>query len=254
MSLAVEGLTVRRRGHPGHPGHRDPVLHDVSFVVADGSVIGVGGPSGSGKTTLLMAIAGLVRPSAGRIEVAGVPSSDFRARARVIGYVGSSTAVEDDLTPTEHLAFHASLRGIGRSQRGGLVAGLIELLDLGTWRDTPGRLLTDGLRRRLAIARALLHDPSVVLLDDPARGLDPAARVDLVDLIAGLSDAGRTVVVAGGDLDDFAPCLTDLAVLEGGRLVAFGEPEAVLGDTQGSRLGISARLLSLDRSLSLGRA
>ena len=67
MSLAVDGLTVRRRGHPGH---RDPVLHDVSFAVADGSVIGIAGPSGSGKTTLLAAIAGLVRPSAGRIEVA----------------------------------------------------------------------------------------------------------------------------------------------------------------------------------------
>ena len=249
MSLAVEGLTVRRRGHPGH---RDPVLHDVSFAVADGSVIGIAGPSGSGKTTLLATIAGLVRPSAGRIEVAGVSSSDFRARARVIGYVGSSSAVEDELSPTEHLAFHASLRGIGRAQRGGLVAGLIELLDLGTWRDTPGRLLTHGLRRRLAIARALVHDPSVVLLDDPANGLDPAARVDLVDLIAGLSDAGRTVVLAGGDLDDFAPCLTDLAVLERGRLVAFGEPEAVLGDSQGnrqlSRQGISARLLSLGRA------
>lgn len=248
MSLAVDGLTVRRRGHPGH---RDPVLHDVSFAVADGSVIGIAGPSGSGKTTLLAAIAGLVRPSAGRIEVAGVSSSDFRARARVIGYVGSSSAVEDELSPTEHLAFHASLRGIGRAQRGGLVAGLIELLDLGTWRDTPGRLLTHGLRRRLAIARALVHDPSVVLLDDPANGLDPAARVDLVDLIAGLSDAGRTVVLAG-DLDDFAPCLTDLAVLERGRLVAFGEPEAVLGGSQGnrqlSRQGISARLLSLGRA------
>lgn len=248
MSLAVDGLTVRRRGHPGH---RDPVLHDVSFAVADGSVIGIAGPSGSGKTTLLAAIAGLVRPSAGRIEVAGVSSSDFRARARVIGYVGSSSAVEDELSPTEHLAFHASLRGIGRAQRDGLVAGLIELLDLGTWRDTPGRLLTHGLRRRLAIARALVHDPSVVLLDDPANGLDPAARVDLVDLIAGLSDAGRTVVLAG-DLDDFAPCLTDLAVLERGRLVAFGEPEAVLGGSQGnrqlSRQGISARLLSLGRA------
>lgn len=229
MSITVEALSVRRRRHAS------PVLHDVSFSIAGGSILGVGGPSGSGKSTLLATLAGLVRPASGRIELAGIASRRPRDLARIVGYVGADDGVEADLTPAEHLRFHASLRGIGRKERAGLVAGLIELVDLGEWRDVPGRLLTAGLRRRVAIARAMVHDPAVVLIDDPAVGLDPAARADLVELLGGLGDAGRTVVVAGGDLDDFAGCITSLAVLDRGGLAAFGHPDAVLGSADGRR-------------------
>lgn len=229
MTLAVEGLTVRTNRHG------PPLLHDVSFAVAAGSILGVAGSSGSGKTTLLATVAGLIRPSVGRIEVAGSSGRRPSVLASRVGYVPASTAMEDELTPTEHLLFHASLRGVPRAQRAGLVAGLIELADLGGWSDVPGRRLTEGLCRRVAIARALIHDPAVVLLDDPVAGLDPAARGDLADLLLGLGDAGRTVVVAGGDLDDFDGCLTHLAVLDRGRLTAFGPVDDVLSRGDGSR-------------------
>jgi ABC-2 type transport system ATP-binding protein len=227
VTLVVEGLSVRPRRHA------PPVLQDVSFTVADGSIVGIGGASGSGKSTLLAAIAGLVRPSAGRIEVAG--QTGARARARAVGYVGPDAAAEDELTPAEHLAFHASLRGIGRREREPLVDGLLELVDLAGRRDVACATLTQGLRRRLAIARALLHDPAVVLLDDPSAELDAAGRADLVDLLCGLADAGRIVLVAGGDLDHFGRALTELAVLDGGRLVAFGPLDSVLSRDDGRR-------------------
>ena len=229
MTLVVDGLTVRTNRHGA------PLLHDVSFAVASGSVLGVAGSSGSGKSTLLATVAGLIRPSAGRIEVAGSSARRPSLLASLVGYVPASPAVEDELTPTEHLLFHASLRGVPRAQRAGLVAGLIELADLGDWSDVPGRRLTEGLRRRVAIARALIHDPAVVLLDDPVAGLDPSARADLADLLLGLADAGRTVVVAGGDLDDFDACLTHLAVLDAGRVTAFGPVDDVLRRADGSR-------------------
>jgi heme exporter protein A len=185
-ALEVEGLARRY-------GERE-ALRDVSLVLEEGRTLVVLGPNGAGKTTLLRVLASLLRPHAGRVRVLGssLPADAWAVRGR-IGLLGHEPLLYRELTPRENLRFHARLHGVGDER----VQELLETVAVSGRRDEPLRSLSRGTVQRVAVARAVLHDPPLLLLDEPNSNLDPAA-VELVAPLIGAS-SGRTRVICSHD-------------------------------------------------------
>ncbi len=159
-------------------------VNDLHLDIPTGSVFGLIGPNGAGKSTTFAMIAGLLRPSSGKVSVCGLdPSHDSRAARRRIGYMPDVLGVYDNLRVDEYLQFFASSYGIGRSAWPHLIDGLLELVELTVKRNAMVNSFSRGMKQRLSLARSLVHDPEFLILDEPASGLDPRARVELRDLL-----------------------------------------------------------------------
>lgn len=183
-------------------------VENIDFHAAPGKVTALIGPNGSGKTTLLLMLASLLRPDAGSIRIQGIdPTADPRAVRAVLGWMPDTLGFWESLTSREILTTVAALYGIGKAQARVRAAELLEVVNLGELADTPARVLSRGQAQRLSLARALVNDPSVLLLDEPASGLDPGARVQLRTLVRQLADSGKTVVISSHvlvELDEIA--------------------------------------------------
>jgi ABC-2 type transport system ATP-binding protein len=211
-------------------------VRDLDLDVPRGATYGLIGPNGAGKTTTMSVIASLLRPTAGRVRVAGCdPSRDPLTVRRHLGYMPDVLGVYDATTVTEYLEFFAGAYRVPRKQWPGLLDGLLELVDLGTKRDAQVNSLSRGMKQRLSLARALVHDPEVLVLDEPASGLDPRARVDLRTLLLTLRDMGKTVLISSHILPELQEVCTDVAIMEGGRLLAAGAPRDILQRLGGAR-------------------
>jgi heme exporter protein A len=192
----------------------------VSFSVGSGETLGLFGPNGAGKSTLLRILATLLRPHGGELRVLGgeLPSEAWKVRGRV-GYVGHEPLLYRELSGRQNLAFHARLFDVAQTR----VDQLLEAVGMQRRADDPVRELSRGMVQRLSTARALLHDPPLLLLDEPYSGLDPAAR-DLLDPLIG-KPSGRTRVLVSHDLEaGAAECDTALG-LRAGRQLYLGKPE-----------------------------
>jgi len=199
-------------------------LAGVDLAVPAGAVLAVLGPNGAGKTTLLRLVAGLARPSAGRLAVAGERAGRPAARARV-GLVGHQTFLYPELTARENLLFAARLHRVPRAL--GRAADLLREEGLAALADRPAGTLSRGTAQRLAIARALVHDPLALLLDEPFTGLDAASADRLAARIAAARDAGRAVLLSTHDVAR-ASALADTAlVLSRGRAAWTAPPGAL---------------------------
>src|SRR6266849_6465278 len=208
--LSAEGLT--------HAFGSPPVraLDGVSFRLESGHTLAVFGPNGAGKTTLLKVLAGLIRPQAGRAQVQG--------GRRAIGWIGHESHLYAHLTVRENLLFWASLYGVPARERGPRAADLMRRLGLGDRAGQPVWSLSRGLAQRAAIAKALIHDPSVLLLDEPFTGLDLAAAAELRALLGELrggDTGGRVVVLTTHNVDEGVELATDVAFQRHGRFVHF---------------------------------
>jgi ABC-2 type transport system ATP-binding protein len=195
-------------------------VESIDFNAAPGEVTALVGPNGSGKTTLLLMLASLLRPDAGSIRIQGIdPLVDPRGVRAILGWMPDTLGVWESLTSREILTTVAALYGIGKVQANVRAAELLEVVNLGHLADTPARVLSRGQAQRLSLARALINDPAVLLLDEPAGGLDPGARVQLRTLLRQLAASGKTVVISShvlAELDEMA----DAAVfLSKGRTV-----------------------------------
>lgn len=183
-------------------------VENIDFRAAPGEVTALIGPNGSGKTTLLLMLASLLRPDSGSITVAGMdPGADPRSVRAVLGWMPDTLGVWESLTGREILATMAALYGLDKQGAARRAAELLELVSLGDLADTPARVFSRGQAQRLSLARALINDPSVLLLDEPASGLDPGARVQLRTLVRQLADSGKTVVISShvlAELDEMA--------------------------------------------------
>jgi ABC-2 type transport system ATP-binding protein len=203
------------------------VLHDVSFNVLPGVAFGIAGANGSGKTVLLRLIASLDRPSAGQISIHGF---DTVRRARAvrdrIGYVPEEPMLYDGLSAEQYLQFVGRARGLGKQVRQVAVDTLLQVVGLEErrWRDV--NALSPGERRRLALASALVHEPDVLLLDDPLRGLDGFARLEQIEVLRELHRLGSTMVVAATRPEDLLEVCDNLSVLRDGLLVWSGDASA----------------------------
>lgn len=217
-------------------------LAGLSFAVAKGSIFGFIGQNGAGKTTTLRILGTLLLPDSGRAEVAGHNVLDEpQAVRRALGYMPDFFGVYDDLTVSEYLEFYAGAYGIRGSAARRLRDELLQLVDLGDKADAYVEGLSRGMQQRLCLARALVHDPQVLLLDEPASGLDPLARIEMRELLKELGRMGKTIVISSHILSELADLCTHVGMVRAGRLVAQGPVAEML---QESRTGIfSLRVL-----------
>ncbi|MGW0534768.1 ATP-binding cassette domain-containing protein [Streptomyces sp. NPDC003032] len=225
-AICAHGLT---KHYPGAEAVRGVDLH-----VRAGETFGFLGPNGAGKTTTIAMLCALARPTSGHARVAG---ADIRTQPqqvrRGVGLLFQHSAVDPDLSAERNLYLHARLYGLSRARARARSAALLELTELTARRRDRVRTLSGGLRRRLEIARALLHEPGVLFLDEPTVGLDPHARVQVWDHLARLrADRRTTVFVTTHYLDEAEHC-DRLAILDRGRVVTHGTPaalKAAIGD------------------------
>jgi ABC-2 type transport system ATP-binding protein len=219
--------------------HTVHALEDLSLEVPRGAIYGLIGPNGAGKTTFLRILAALILPSSGQVwfddaEVTRAPA----AVQRKIGYMPDFFGVYPDLTVVEYLEFYAGIHGVPRSKQGRVVTDLLELVDLSGKRTAPVETLSRGMKQRLCLARALIHDPEVLLLDEPASGLDPGARVEFRELLRTLQSMGKTIVVSSHILLDLAELCSNLAIIREGHLVIEGDIEQVTRSLGGQQLEV----------------
>ena len=218
--IRVEGVTHRFGSFT--------VLHDVWFEVPSGEIFGFIGPNGAGKTTTLRMMATLLEPDEGRVLVDGYDVVDRPADVRKsLGFMPDSFGVYERVTVIEYLEFFAAAHGIELGARQRTVDAVMELTDLGQLKDRLVANMSKGMKQRLAIARTLLHDPKVLILDEPANGLDPRARIEMRELIEELQRLGKTIVLSSHILTELSDMVTSVAILERGRLLAHGSVDAI---------------------------
>ena len=216
-------------------------LTDFSFEVPEGEVFGFIGANGAGKTTTLRILAGLTRPSGGWAEVDGVDVARERDRLHeLVGYMPDFFGVYDSMTAAEYLAFYASCYRLPKHIVNRVVADLLELVHLSAKRDAQVDSLSRGMKQRLCLARALVNDPKVLLLDEPASGLDPRARSEMRELVRALREMGKTIVLSSHILPELAEMCSSYGIIHDGRMVAHGPAGAIL-DNLGLRPGQGAR-------------
>jgi ABC-2 type transport system ATP-binding protein len=205
-------------------------LSDLTFEVPAGEVFGFIGANGAGKTTTLRILAGLARPSAGWAEVDGVDVATERDQLHeLVGYMPDFFGVYDSMTAAEYLAFYASCYRLPKHLTARVVTDLLELVHLGSKREAQVNTLSRGMKQRLCLARALVHDPKVLLLDEPASGLDPRARGEMRELVQALRELGKTIVLSSHILPELAEMCTSYGIIHDGRMVAHGPAGAILG-------------------------
>jgi ABC-2 type transport system ATP-binding protein len=204
-------------------------LKNVSFTVQPGEIFGFVGPNGAGKTTSLKILATLLQPSAGAAFIDGreVTADPYTVRGR-IGYMPDFFGVYDLLSTAEYLAFYASCYGIPRARHNKIITDLLQLIGLEAKRDAMVDTLSRGMKQRLCLARALVHDPLVLLLDEPASGLDPRARVEMRELLKELQQMGKTIVISSHILPELTELCSSFGIIDRGRMVATGTLEALM--------------------------
>lgn len=201
-----------------YPGLR--ALDEVSFEIAQGSITALVGPNGAGKTTLIRCLAGMDRPLSGSIHVNGVDVvAEPRASHQHIGYLSDFFGLYEDLSVRQSLTYAAAANGINATRHPEVVGQTAERLGLSDRLDQRAGDLSRGLRQRVAIAQAVIHAPQVVLLDEPASGLDPEARYQLGELFLTLRKSGMTLMVSSHILAELEAYSTDLLIMRNGRML-----------------------------------
>jgi ABC-2 type transport system ATP-binding protein len=231
--IAVEGLTKIY-------GNRTALDH-VSFEVPKGEIFGFVGPNGAGKTTTLRILSALLEPTSGRALVDGADVTEHPDLVHErLGYMPDFFGVYDQLTAGEYLDFYASCYRLPKARRKKITDDLLELVGLTDRRDQAVDTLSRGLKQRLCLARALVHDPAVLLLDEPASGLDPRARVEMREILKELQTMGKTIVISSHILPELTELCTMIGIIDQGRMRATGPVHDVIRQlTAGRRLRIT---------------
>ena len=220
---------------------RRAALDAVSFEVPKGEIFGFVGPNGAGKTTTLRILAALLEPTSGRafVDGADVSRQPDRVHER-LGYMPDFFGVYDQLTAAEYLDFYAACYRQPKARRTKIANDLLELVGLTDRRDQAVDTLSRGLKQRLCLARALVHDPAVLLLDEPASGLDPRARVEMREILKELQKMGKTIVISSHILPELTELCTMVGIIDQGRMRATGPVQDVIRQlTAGRRLRIT---------------
>jgi ABC-2 type transport system ATP-binding protein len=215
LAVRTEGLLKRYDGTLAVAG--------VDLEIGVGEIHGLVGPNGAGKTTTLKMLATVLEPTAGRATVAGLDVvKEPDSVRRVIGYMPDSFGVYDDMKVWEYLDFFARCYRLPAARRRQMIGDLLELVDLADKRDASVQALSRGMQQRLCLAHTLVHDPSVLLLDEPASGLDPRARVELRELLRELRALGKTILISSHILPELEELCTSVTIIDHGRVLASG--------------------------------
>jgi ABC-2 type transport system ATP-binding protein len=200
----------------------------INIAIPAGEVYGFIGPNGAGKSSTIKVLATLLRGFQGQVEVCGIDVRRHPGRIReIIGYVPDFFGVYEDLTAREYLHFFAAAYRIPGAKRRDLVDSVLELTDLTHKIDFQVDSLSRGMKQRLSLARVLLHEPQLLLLDEPASGLDPRARIEFRELLKALKEMGKTILLSSHILHELAQLCTQIGIIEAGKIVAQGPLEAI---------------------------
>ena len=213
-------------------------LVDFNLTIQAGDIFGFIGPNGAGKTTTMRILATLLEPSHGQAFIDGM---NVRKKGknirRIVGYMPDFMGVYDDLKVFEYLEFFAAAFGIERKKRKTIVEGVLELTDLQTKAAFPVDSLSRGMQQRLGLARVLIHDPRVLILDEPASGLDPRARIEIRGLLRELKRMGKTIMISSHILSELEEICDHVGIIEQGRLVFSGTMEEIR-----RRMGVKSKV------------
>jgi|Deesub1362A_J573_1020465.scaffolds.fasta_scaffold00115_46 ABC-2 type transport system ATP-binding protein len=214
-------------------------VKDVSFNVEEGEIFGILGPNGAGKTTLISMLSTAIIPDSGEITIFGLDvSTHAKEIRRSIGVIFQNSSLDDKLTCRENLWISASLYGVSRVERLKRIQEKLELVGLDEWENTLVKKLSWGMKRRLEIARALISNPKVLLMDEPTLGLDPKARFDLWEHLENL---GVTVVLSTNYMEEADRLCNKIALMDAGRLVAIDTPQDLKNTIKGDAITLRVR-------------
>lgn len=232
--IEIEGMT-RRYGTA-------VAVDNLTLRIEKGDAFAFIGPNGAGKTTTIKILATLLEPDSGTVRVDGISVTEEPERIReILGYMPDQFGVYDGMRVWEYLEFFAAAFRKGRSERRRLVQDVLELTDLEPRRHDFVSTLSMGLKQRLCLAKTLIHDPRVLILDEPASGLDPRARIEFRELMKELMAMGKTLFVSSHILPELADFCTKVGIIEGGRLLEFGAVDEVVDRVR----GMSARCVDV---------
>ena len=220
-------------------------LDGLSLSVDAGTVFGLLGPNGAGKTTALRLLTSLTRPTSGTARVAGVPVTDRERLVDHIGYLPESPPIAEALTGREQLEYHGGLRDMDPETVTDRTERLLDRFDMGA--DADRRIVTysKGMRRKIGIAQAVMHEPDVVFLDEPTAGLDPEATATMRTLVSELAADGTTVVLSTHILPVVEDVATTVGILDDGRLVERGDPDVLVDRMTGDETTLEDVFLEL---------
>lgn len=248
-TIEVEGLGFRY--------HITEALHDISFCVESGEVVGLLGPNGAGKTTALKILTGILPPGTGLVRINGftLPEQSLEAK-RIIGYVPETAGLYESLTAQEFLQLVGRLREIEERALNQKIVALLEVFEIAKQRFSWLATFSKGMRQKVLIAAALLHDPPILLLDEPLTGLDVNSSLIFKDLLHELSREGKTILYSSHVLDVVERVCNRILIIHQGSLIADGTLDSLKNQTKGSTLEQVFRQLTQSESTSptIGRA
>lgn len=211
-------------------------LNDLNLTLQAGTVFGFVGANGAGKSTTFSILATLLQPTSGDAFVNGKSvRTDASEVRKQIGYMPDFFGVYDQLKANEYLDFYGASYGISESERAVLIPQLLELVNLSHKRYEYVDLLSRGMKQRLCLARSLIHDPKVLILDEPASGLDPRARIEMRDILKQLKGMGKTILISSHILPELAEMCDEIGVIDGGKLIAHGSVADIQAQLAGER-------------------
>ncbi|HYF81961.1 MAG TPA: ABC transporter ATP-binding protein [Clostridia bacterium] len=204
-------------------------VSDLNLEVPEGEIFGFVGPNGAGKTTTMKIICGLLRATTGEITLDGVDVIRNNKRIKEkIGYMPDFFGVYDDLKVSEYLEFYASIYNIKGQEKKKITDDLLELVDLSHKREAYVDSLSRGMKQRLCLARSLVHNPRLLVLDEPASGMDPRARVEMKEILRNLKGMGKTIIISSHILPELAELCTSIGIIDKGRIVISGSVEEIM--------------------------
>ncbi|MFD3158568.1 ATP-binding cassette domain-containing protein [Haloimpatiens sp. FM7330] len=219
-------------------------VDNLNLHVPEGEIFGFVGPNGAGKTTTMKITAGLLRETSGDIYIDGINAFQNNRKVKeFIGYMPDFFGVYDNLKVNEYLDFYASIYDVNGRERKKVCDDLLELVDLSHKKDSYVDSLSRGMKQRLCLARSLVHNPKLLILDEPASGMDPRARFEMKEILKTLKDMGKTVIISSHILSELSEICTSIGIIDKGKIVMSGTVEEIMMKVYSSRV-VQIKVLS----------
>ncbi len=216
---------------------RFTAVDELNLEVSDGEIFGFVGPNGAGKTTTMKIICGLMAANDGEVSVNGIDAiKDTTSAKEIIGYMPDFFGVYDDLKVKEYLDFYASIYNIKANERKKISDDLLELVDLTDKKESYVDSLSRGMKQRLCLARSLVHNPKLLVLDEPASGMDPRARVEMKEILRNLKTLGKTIIISSHILSELSELCTSIGIIDRGKMVISGKVSEIMQQVYSKRM------------------
>ena len=211
-------------------------VRQLSLHIPEGDLFGFAGPNGAGKTTTIRMVCGLLRATSGTVKIGNIRGAvGSREMKRMIGYVPDFFGVYDNLKVREYMDMYGSMYGMYSRDIARLTDDLLELVNLSDKKEIYVDTLSRGMKQRLCVARALLHNPKLLLLDEPSSGLDPRARVEMKELLKNLHSMGKTILISSHILSELSEICTSIGIMNHGQLITAGRIEEIMAQLSGGK-------------------